>query len=153
MEPSEAPAVFELVSRAFDEAVRPSFSEQGVAQFKLAARRFLLESPAGHVVHVAVVDGEIVGMIDLRDVSHISLFFVDAAHRSKGVGRALLGAAIAGLRACDDAPVALTVNSAPSAVGAYEHFGFEVSGSGHEKDGIRYVAMRKVLSAGSRSLG
>ena len=153
MEPSEAPAVFELVSRAFDEAVRPSFSEQGVAQFKLAARGFLLEDPEGHVVHVAIVDGEIVGMIDLRDVSHISLFFVDAAHRGEGVGSALLGAAIAGLRAYDDTPGALTVNSAPSAVGAYERFGFEAAGPEQEKDGIRYVAMRKMLSADGRSLG
>jgi len=43
MEPDEAPVVFDLVTRAFDDAVRPGFSAQGVAQFKLAARRFLLE--------------------------------------------------------------------------------------------------------------
>jgi len=84
-------------------------------------------------------------MIDLRDVSHISLFFVDAGHRRAGVGRALLDAALADVRALDDAPEALTVNSAPPAVGAYEAFGFVATSSELEKDGIRYVPMRKEL--------
>lgn len=141
MAPGEERAVLELVLRSFDEAVRPDFSAAGVAEFVSAARGFLLDAPEGHVVHVAEREGEIVGMIDVRDSAHVCLFFVDSAYRRSGIGTTLLVAAIAAAQ-----PEALTVNSAPSAVGAYEHFGFEATAPEQEKNGIRYVSMRKTLA-------
>jgi ribosomal protein S18 acetylase RimI-like enzyme len=133
--------VLELVMRAFDADVRPDFSQRGVEEFVRSARSFVLDPPAGHEILVAEVDGELAGMLDLRDCSHVSLFFVDAAYRGRGVGRALVDRAVGRGCACDSAVRALTANSSPGAVGAYEALGFARTGDERTVDGIRSVPM------------
>jgi GNAT superfamily N-acetyltransferase len=143
MAPGEAQAVLDLVMRGFDELVRPDFSEQGVAEFTRAARSFILDGPAGHHITLAECDGELVGMIDVRDLSHVSLFFVDADARNRGVGRALLESEIRRGVMAGSAPVAMTVNSSPWAVPVYERLGFNARGPEDEINGIRFVPMVK----------
>lgn len=147
MRDDEREATLELVMRAFDEAVRPGYTDEGAEEFARSARSFLLESLANHVTHVAEASGQIVGMVDMRDGSHICLFFVDSSRRAQGVGRALLDAAIASACATTPGLRAITVNAAPSAVAAYQRLGFVAVESEQERHGIRYVPMSKPLEA------
>jgi GNAT superfamily N-acetyltransferase len=142
MRPDERDAVLELAYAVFDEAVAPGFSPRGIVEFRRAARSFVLDAPDGHVVHVAVDDECVVGMIDIRDASHICLFFVDPATQGRGVGRGLFSAASAKAGVSGSDSCTITVNSAPSAVDVYERLGFVATAPEQERDGIRYVAMR-----------
>jgi GNAT superfamily N-acetyltransferase len=142
----EEQAVLDLVMRVFDEFVRPDFSAGGVKEFSASAHAFVLERPAGHSIVVAERDGELVGMLDLRDGSHIALFFVESAHQGRGVGAALLDEAIGRSLAHGADTAAITVNSAPSAVRAYRSLGFDATAPERDVNGIRFVAMRRGLS-------
>lgn len=148
MATGEEQTVLDLAMRSFDAAVRADFSAAGAEEFACSARRFLIDRPAGHVALVAESDGELVGMIDVRDSSHVCLFFIDSPHRGRGIGTRLLGEAIARVVAGGGAGDAITVNSAPSAVGAYERFGFQATAPEREHNGIRYVSMSKSLPRG-----
>jgi GNAT superfamily N-acetyltransferase len=135
MAPGEEQAVLDLVMRGFDELVRPDFSDEGASEFTRAATSFVIDRPAGHHITVAESTGELVGMVDVRDRSHVCLFFVDADYRGRGVGRELLAAALG----ADSSSV--TVNSSPWAVPVYERLGFVSTGPEIERNGIRAVPM------------
>jgi GNAT superfamily N-acetyltransferase len=141
MVPGEEQTVLALVMRGFDELVRPDFTEEGAAEFSRAARSFVVDHPEGHCITVAEHEGRIAGMIDVRDASHVCLFFVESTDRSQGIGRALLLAAI------ERRPAAsiITVNSSPWAVPVYERLGFVASGPEIGRNGIRAVPMAKRL--------
>jgi len=145
MQPGEQEIVLALAMRAFDEYVRPDFSDEGVAEFSRAVHSFLLEHPPGHVVTVAVRSGEIVGMIDVKNNAHISLFFVDPAHMGRGIGRGLVEEAVRSCRAARPDLEAITVHSSPWAVGVYEKLGFSRLGPEREQDGIRFTEMVRPL--------
>ncbi len=144
MAAGEEPAVFDLVMRGFDELVRPDCSEEGVTEFTRAARSFIMARLAGHRVSVAESDGRLLGMIDVRDSSHVSLFFVESGERGRGVGRALLQSAVERYASAARSP-AMTVNSSTWAVAIYEHLGFAATGPVSELNGIRFVPMIKYL--------
>jgi GNAT superfamily N-acetyltransferase len=145
----EEQAVLALVVRGFDELVRPDFSEEGVLEFTSAASVFVLDRPAGHRITVADRVGQLVGMIDVRDSSHICLFFVEAGEREQGIGRALLETAIERSSATGPTPSAITVNSSPWAVPVYEGLGFVATGPEIEHNGIRAVPMVMQLTRAS----
>lgn len=135
MMPGEEQAVLDVVMRGFDEFVRPDFTELGVAEFTVSVRTFILDWPDGHHIMVAEENGLIAGMIDVRDTTHVSLFFVEPAHHGQGVGHALIDFAFS------DHVGPVTVNSSPWAVPIYEHLGFVVTGPGMERNGVRAVPM------------
>ena len=84
------------------------------------------------------------GMITLRNGSHISLLFVDAQYHRQGIGRAL----IEHLREylLSEAGVSrITVNAAPYGVAFYHKLGFHDLRPEEEKDGIRYTPMEFIL--------
>lgn len=139
--------MLELVLRVFGEFVGPDFSDEGVAEFERSARRFLIESPDDHAVTVAISEGALVGMIDVRDASHVCLFFVDAAYQRRGVGAALLTAAVERARGHDSLVDAITVNSGPAAVSAYRALGFAETAPESNVNGIRFVPMRLQLAS------
>lgn len=93
---------------------------------------------------VALDQKKIVGMITLRNGSHISLLFVDAQYHRQGIGRAL----IEHLREylLSEAGVSrITVNAAPYGVAFYHKLGFQDLRPEEEKDGIRYTPMEFIL--------
>ena len=141
----EADSVLALVMRGFDEFVRPDFPEDGVAEFTRAARTLVLDRPAGHEISVAVGGDAIVGMIDVRDCSHISLFFVETGRQGHGFGRALLQHAIGRCLSASPEVTSMTVNSSPWAVDVYARFGFVATGPETERNGIRSTPMVRQL--------
>lgn len=96
---------------------------------------------------VAIDKGKIVGMISLRNETHISLLFVDAAYHKQGIGRALISYLCRYVDR-EEGHHSVTVNAAPYALGFYHKLGFEDTGAEESNDGIRFTPMKRVWEMG-----
>ena len=101
----------------------------------------------GYVVDlmfVALDRKQIVGILTLRNNSHISLLFVDEKYHRRGIGRALIEYLREYL--LSEAGISkVTVNAAPYGVAFYHKLGFQDLRPEEERDGIRYTPMEFVL--------
>ncbi|MBE9044958.1 GNAT family N-acetyltransferase [Pleurocapsales cyanobacterium LEGE 10410] len=143
MKPGEESQIINLVLAVFYQFVAPQQSEEGVAEFIKHTHPDLLaeRTKLNHSVIVAESDNEIIGVIETRNYSHISHFFVARKFQRQGIGRELLKRAV---RAClDNNPklAEITVNSAPNAVSAYKSLGFSARDKEETVNGIRYTLM------------
>ncbi len=144
---SESSAVSALACDVFDQFVAPQYQPEGVAEFhRYAAPGALLKRHEdAHITLVAESSGELVGMLHLRERRHVSMLFIRASFQRRGIGRGLLAAAAA---VAGDTDCALTVNSSPNAVSAYERLGFRSTGSEQCVRGIRFVPMQRLSPDG-----
>lgn len=92
-----------------------------------------------YIVYGAFYRGRIVGVISLRNKTHISLLFVDEEFHKMGIGKKLLHALCNRQKELGD--FRLTVNSSPYAVGFYHKIGFVDTNLEQVKDGIRFTPM------------
>ena len=82
---------------------------------------------------------KVVGMLVLKNMAHISLFFVKKEFQGKGIGRELLAVCIA---YCKEHGVSdLTVNAAPTGVSFYLANGFEALAGERFEGGLRFTPM------------
>ena len=121
----------------------PIYLPQGVRSFESfitdKTLRRMFEMGAYQML-VAVCEGKIIGLITLRDKTHISLLFVEEKHQFRGVGRALVQRLCRYLR--DEAGERhVTVNAAPYGVEFYHRIGFRDTGPESTSDGMRYTPM------------
>lgn len=93
---------------------------------------------------IALERRKIVGMITLRDSTHISLLFVDSAYHRKGIGRALIKY-LTDYLLTEVGAGRMTVNASPYGVGFYHKIGFRDLGSEEVRDGIIYTPMEIIL--------
>ena len=98
-----------------------------------------------HFVLLALADGDIVGMIEMRRHCHVSLLFVGPELQGKGIGGELLGIAVELCRTKDPQLRKVTVNSSPNALGAYARMGFAATGGEQNINGVRFIPMKKIL--------
>lgn len=91
------------------------------------------------VTYICEDSGVICGMMVIMDRKHISLAFVDNAHRHTGAGTALFNAIIN-----DFSPDVLTVNASPYGLRFYRHLGFKETDMERVEDGIIYTPMKYV---------
>lgn len=89
---------------------------------------------------VALEQEKIVGIITLRNESHISLLFVDEKYHRKGIGKSLIRC-LAEYAATELGVFRLTVNAAPYGVEFYHKLGFKDKGPEMQNSGIRYTPM------------
>ena len=148
MRPDEVVAVSDLAQRTFDAFVGPDFTEEGVTAYSTYAAPPALRArqTSDHFTLVALVDGELAGMIEFRRNEHLSMLFVDPAFHRRGVARRLYEEAVA--RVLRDNPVVdeVTVNASRYAVPAYEKLGFSVTGQEQTVNGIIFVPMAAALT-------
>lgn len=91
----------------------------------------------GSLLLIAKDSQKIIGMIEIKNYNHITLFFVDEHYFRQGVGKKLFEKVknILGEKE-------YSVNATPSALQFYEHIGFEcISKNVEYKDGISYISM------------
>jgi len=100
-----------------------------------------LEMPTRFYV-VAEVDGQVQGMIMVRDNNYIGQFFVAQSHQGKGVGSALWRFAFAQARS-HGGTGEFKVNSSLVAVPIYSRFGFTVAGAAEVENGFKFIPMRR----------
>ena len=148
MRDGEESAVCDLVHRIFDVFVAPLYTKKGLISFKKYAdpEEMAQRVHLDHFVLLALIESEMVGMIEMSQFDHVSLLFIELEHQGKGIGRDLLGLAV---RFClDNNPQLreITVNSSPNAIDVYERMGFKPIGEEQSISGVRSVPMLKVLS-------
>ncbi|MBP3474976.1 MAG: GNAT family N-acetyltransferase [Lachnospiraceae bacterium] len=93
---------------------------------------------------VALDQDKIVGMITLRNSTHISLLFVDEKYHRRGIGRALMKH-LTNYLLSEVGADHVTVNASPYGVGFYHKLGFKDLRPEEVKDGIIYTPMKFIL--------
>ncbi len=90
---------------------------------------------------VAECDGEIEGVIELKEGCHVAMLFVEPEKQMKGIGRRLLSSALSYARVGT-----VTVSASLSSVPAYRKYGFECKGDIAESAGLIYQPMEIELN-------
>ena len=144
IQPEEWDDAMLLAWKTFLKFEAAEYSDEGIANFK----DFIIDTnlkrmfEQGNYPLIAAFDGEqMVGMISLRNESHISLLFVDEEYHYQGIGRSLIEA-MTGLVKQELGKTAVTVNSSPYAVGFYHKIGFYDVGQQTHRAGIIYTPMK-----------
>lgn len=88
----------------------------------------------------AFLGGKIVGMISLRNKTHISLLFVDKYYHRRGIGRALVSSLFSYVKA-EEGQNRITVNASPYGVDFYHRLGFRDIEPEKQQDGIIFTPM------------
>ena len=149
VEKNDLRKALELVNKVFSEFVAVEYSGKGQKTFRDYLDHKYEETAAdlmsGHKkMWGYYYENEIAGVISTRDVSHISLFFVDKKYHRKGIAKALFSEVLTELKQNPDV-TKITVNSSPYAVEVYKKLGFNQTGEKQEKDGIIFVPMEYII--------
>ena len=151
MRPGEETSISGLVVATFRRDVAPVYVAEGIHEFLsyVTPDAILDRQARNHVILVALQDDHLVGTLELREYSHVSLLFVEATKQRQGIGRQLMNGA---LQLCKTHHAGtgtreITVNSSPNAVEAYKRFGFRATDELQVKNGIGFVPMALPLES------
>jgi ribosomal protein S18 acetylase RimI-like enzyme len=150
MNPGEEVEVVNLVARSFNEYIAPDFPEEGIEEFFRYAnpRALRKRSDGSHFVIVAEADETIAGMIEIREMRHVSMLFVDKAFHRRGVARELFRAALDRIKSESRPPKKVTVHSSRYAISFYESLGFVRTGDEKIIHGVIHIPMALTLREG-----
>lgn len=142
--PGDTAGVRDLVLTTFDEFVGSGYTPRGTGNFYsyMDPDKLLERQLKGHCIILCESGKQIVGMVEVRNFDHISLFFVHKTCMGLGIGRQLFE--FVRQRCRDNNPdlEAITVNSSPFAVPIYENMGFFKESEEREMNGILFTPMR-----------
>lgn len=155
MYPGEETSVSDLIVRTFQRDIAPHYVEEGIREFLsyVTPEAILSRQAQNHVALVAIQDAQLVGMLELREYSHVSLLFVEATRQRKGIGRHLMEEALRLCKIHHPGLSEITVNSSPNSVEAYKRFGFYATGKLQVKNGIAFVPMALSLESANLASG
>ena len=152
----DASRVFTFISNVFNQFVASEFSQEGVDEFMkyIQPDELIRHIESNHFALIAAIDDEIIGVIVLRDYNHVALFFVNASHQGKGVGKELLLRASKICARHDTDPSQITVNASPNSSATYLNLGFEPTDVEQCMSGIRFIPMvLRLRRTGSETIG
>ena len=137
----------ELVNTVFSEFVAVDYSERGKRTFEDYLKNKYDELSNDMDLKKKKIwacwqNGEIVGVLAVRDTSHIALMFVDKQHHRKGIAKYMFNHMLDDM-AQNSEIIKITVNSSPYAVKVYERLGFTKTDEQQEKDGIIFTPMMR----------
>lgn len=137
----------ELAWKTFLKYEAEDYTKQGVENFN----NFITDNnlyqrfcEGKYPMFVAYDQDKIIGMITLRNESHISLLFVDEKYHKQGVGRALIHCMFE-FEKEQFKQWRTTVFASPYGKEFYHRLGFSDIGPEMERDGIRYTPMEYML--------
>lgn len=135
--------IHKLVKTTFDYDVAPDYSSTGIKEFyKYIVPDAIKERLAHKHFILLAKDHEIpIGLIEIRNNDHISMFFIIPEYQKKGIGKQLLNQSILRIKKEENVD-SLTVNSSPNAAEAYKKMGFVVTHVQKEINGIRFIPMK-----------
>ncbi|WP_406821830.1 GNAT family N-acetyltransferase [Pseudomonas sp. KnCO4] len=138
----DLPHASALCLDAFTQAVAPTLPAQGVATFArvAAAEAFAERMQGDNLILVGVMDGAMVGLVELKQGSHVAMLFIAPRWQRQGIGARLMNAALEHARA-----EVVTVRASLPSVPAYQHYGFTLAGEVNAFAGMVYQPMEKRL--------
>jgi hypothetical protein len=140
----EIPEIFRLIKDSFNCHVAPGYTEEGIDHFFLYCReQKFLERRINHKLFVAksLTNREILGVIEIRDLQHISLFFTRNDVVGTGIGHDLHNYALSFCLNNHPDLKEITVNSSPYAVDIYSALGFKAVEGEKLLNGILFTPM------------
>ena len=140
----------DMISAVFDEFVGIRYSEQGKTTFKdfITSRNISKRlTDKNNQFITAKCNDEIIGILETKNNSHISLFFVRKEYHGKGIGKLLFGVFLESIRDNYNVIKKITVNSSIFAEKFYAKLGFEKINGMREKDGIIFIPMEYSLGS------
>jgi predicted GNAT family N-acyltransferase len=136
--------IIDFIRSVYDVSVAPHYSDQGNAEFYkyLDPQSMAERLESNHIILQATFQGELMGVIEIRDNNHLSMLFVKTNKQRHGIGRNLLSFAIKTINENNPNQKTLMVHSSPNSVTAYEKMGFESLGEEQTVNGIRFTTMQ-----------
>lgn len=131
-----------LVKKVFDEYEAPIYSKEGVKNFyKFIDYDYVrLKLNEDTKMLVAKKDEKVIGVITIRNKSHIPMLFVDKDYHKQGIGSTLMKYAIF-YCTYNEKTEKITVNAAPYATEFYKKLDFKESGKEQVVNGIKFTPM------------
>jgi len=137
----DAGRISELLTALAEEFIVGEFSDEGrrhlLGHFSAKEMAERLAS-ANYQFQVAEIDGALVGVVAVRERTHLQYLFVSKTCQRTGVARRLWEQA---RRQADNASGRFTVNASSYAVPAYRRLGFRPIGAVQETSGVRFQPM------------
>ena len=140
----EINCVSNMINDVFDEFVGKDYSEEGNKVFKdyIKPQNILTRiNEKNSKFFTAKYGDEIIGIMEIKNRDHISLFFVKKEFLGKGIGKKLFGYYLRKIKNENYGTKVITVNSSIYAEKIYSKLGFIKTNEIQEKDGIKYIPM------------
>ncbi len=132
-----------MIKDVFNKYISPEYTKEGISQFNSFVDEGTIRErlAAGSLILVAKEEQSVVGIIEIREGTHIPLFFVKEGFQGKGLGHRLFRKAVKKNAESNPSVEVLTVNSSPYAVDIYKSMGFRNAAAMQVKSGISYYPM------------
>lgn len=139
----DAPAISELIRPLAEQYIAHEFSPEGAANLLASMEPEAIEGylASGYEYHVAEEEGELAGVVGVRDNSHLYHLFVADDFGGRGLARRLWGVARDACRQAGSVGE-FTVNSSRFAVGMYRKLGFVETGPPETRQGVTSIPMK-----------
>jgi N-acetylglutamate synthase-like GNAT family acetyltransferase len=151
---TDARAISELIRPLAEKHIACELSPEGASNLLASMEPRAIEGymTSGFKYHVAEDNGVVIGVVGVRDNSHLYHLFVADDYRGRGIAHDLWRVARAG---CVEAGNVgeFTVNSSRFAVEMYRRFGFVETGPPETKNGVTSVPMKLTETASNASTG
>lgn len=121
----------------------PDYTREGINSFKNFIKDPILKTlfvEGKYKTLAAFHNGLMVGILGVRNETHISLLFVDSDYHRQGIGAKLLNMMF-DVTSKEYGKREMTVNASPYAVGFYHKIGFLDTDVEQTTEGIRYTPM------------
>jgi GNAT superfamily N-acetyltransferase len=141
---NEIDYVSSMIDNIFDEFVGMDYSLEGNSTFKdyiNPQNIFNRFSDKSSQFFTVKYENKIIGIMEIKNTDHISLFFVKNEFHGQGIGKLLFRYYLEKRKNENTGIKAITVNSSIYAEKIYEKLGFIKTNGLQEKDGIKYIPM------------
>ena len=132
-----------LVWEVFAEDVAPSYTPEGVAEFQKFIKYDNMRASAerGETIFFGAFAGaDLCGVMAVKSIGHICLFYVKKDCQGKGIGR-MLFTSVYHFCAKQLRVSRITVNAAPEAAAKYQHMGMRQTDAEQNVNGMRFIPM------------
>lgn len=140
--------IYQLIKKVYDAYVSIDYSEEGNAFFydwihpsKIAERQIDQTN-----IWVAFKGSLLVGMIEIRDNTFISLLFVDKNHQRQGIAKKLFDESLKAILQRDNTINKFYVHASPYSIPIYRKLGFIEIDTMRKENGINYLPMEMIIT-------
>jgi ribosomal protein S18 acetylase RimI-like enzyme len=132
-----------FVRTVYDEFVSGDYNDEGNTTFYnyIHVNEVRDRLKNGNIFYIAEDNHKIVGAIEIRNLNHISLLFVDKDYQKKGIAKKLFNYSLKKIIEYNNNIQNIEVNSSPYAKEIYKKIGFMERSELVEKNGIKYYEM------------
>lgn len=144
---SDSHIISQLISSNAQLLLQDDFEDDGLSFFLNAVKSTSIKEymEQGFAYWVAEIDSEVVGVVAIKDVSHLFHLFVDKNHHKKGIAKQLWQEVLKYCLANDSNGI-FTLNSTSYALPVYQNWGFVITDEEQIRHGIRFTPMKLVVS-------